>query len=58
MPFGVFCARLPKAEFGTSPLEAGLQLYSKGYTLPVSLPIACNISLPLEKMGEASWGDF
>jgi hypothetical protein len=47
---------------GAGPLEAnrdqsnrtGLQSYSKGYVLPVSLPIACNNAVPRAKMGEAS----
>src|SRR4030042_1353750 len=33
-------------------------IYSKGNFFPVSFPIACSISLPLEKTAGASSGDF
>ena len=50
----IFQARLLKLEFKVDTLETALQLYSKGNTLPVSFAMASNMSLPLEKTGDAS----
>lgn len=41
-------------EFKVDSLETDFHLYSKGNTLPVSFAIASNMSLPLEKTGDAS----
>src|SRR4030042_106578 len=48
----------PRGDSSTDSWAAGLQSYSKGYTLPVSFPIACSNALPPGKMGEASSGDL